>query len=303
MTSKQMTTAVIGLGEMGGRVAAAIAATGRPVAGFDPAQSARDAAAAAGVDVVATARDAVQSADVVVLSLPLPAHVAAFATENAGHCRSDALVVDLSTIDPETARTAAAALSPGAEYVDAPVLGRPDKCGVWTLAAGGPAGAVARVRELLEGPVARAVVHVGSVGAGSTVKLLNNLMFGAINTATAEALTTCAAAGVDPRAFVRTLDESDSAAMSNLFRELAPKMLDADFTPTFGLRLLHKDNRLAVALSEQLGCPTFIGSAVHQVNGLALAAGYGAEDTGAVHKLYGSLCPPTGSARKGGTDR
>ena len=291
MTNDGTKVAVIGLGAMGGRAAARLVAAGYPTAGFDPAESAAHAAENAGVQAAQDVAGALAGADVAILSLPLPAHVAGFAAEHAAAMAAGTTVVDVSTIDPVTAREAAETLGRhGVGYLDAPVLGRPEKCGAWTLAAGGPAETVERVRPMLEGVIARAVVHAGDVGAGSTVKLLNNLMFGAINAATAEVLTVCRAAGVDPDRFVEILAESNSAAMSNLFRELAPKLLADDFTPTFALRLLHKDNRLAVAMGEQLGCPTFLGSAVHQVNGLGLASGYGAQDTGAVIKVYQRLC-------------
>jgi len=241
--------------------------------------------------VVADVPSAVADATLVILSLPLPHDVADFASRHGDAVQAGATVVDLSTIDPATARGAAEVLRGNeAQYLDSPVLGRPEKCGAWTLAVGGDAKAIDGVRPLLQSTIARAVVRAGEVGAGSTVKLLNNLMFGTINAATAEILTTCRAAGVEPDKLVEILSESNSAAMSNLFRELAPKVLAADFTPTFALQLLHKDNRLANELSERLGCPTFVGNAVQQVNSLALARGYGREDTGSVLKIYQLLC-------------
>lgn len=287
MASTDTNVAVIGLGAMGGRVAARLAAAGHPTSGFDPSAQACDAATGVGVQTAPTVAAALAEADVIVLSLPMPAHVSSFADDHADAVRPAATVVDISTIDPTTARHVAEIFGKrGVGYVDAPVLGRPENCGKWMLAAGGDVDKVERLRPLLEGTIARAVAHAGDVGAGSTVKLLNNLMFGAINTVTAEVLTTCRAAGVDPQRFVEVLTESNSAAISNLFRELAPKLLADDFTPTFALRLLHKDNRLAVQLAEQLSCPTFIGSVVHQVNGLGLAHGHGDEDTGSVLKVY-----------------
>ncbi|MFA1545977.1 NAD-binding protein [Actinomadura chokoriensis] len=137
--------------------------------------------------------------------------------------------------------------------------------------------------------MAAAVVRIGEVGAGSVVKLLNNLMFGAINAVTAEALAICRAAGVDPEVFARTVADSGAATVSNLFRELAPKIVQGDHAPTFALALLEKDNRLALALARESGSPAFIATAVDQLNRLALFRGLGAEDTGAVHRLYAEL--------------
>lgn len=273
---------------MGGRVAVALAQAGHQVRGYDPAAAARDAAQAAGIDVRDDIAAALTGAEVVVLSLPRPEHVREAAagplSELAG-----AVVADLSTIDPGSARAAAEVLTAaGVSYVDAPVLGRPDKIGAWTLPAGGEPAAVEVVRALLEGPVAKAVPHVGEVGAGSTIKVLNNLMFGAINAVTAEVLHASAAAGVDPEVFVRTVADSGAATVSNLFREIAPKMVAGDYSPAFALDLLAKDNRLALELARQVGAPAPVAELVDTLNTAAAELGHGAQDTGVVLELYRS---------------
>jgi len=281
---------VIGLGAMGGRVAARLTAAGT-VHGYDRSEAALEAAAGHGVRRAASAEEVAELADVLVLSLPMPDDVVGTARDVlAARLRPGSVVVDLSTIDPASARAAAEAVAQaGAVYLDAPVLGRPDKVGNWTLVAGGDEAAVEQVRPLLEGTVARAVVRTGDVGSGSVVKLLNNLMFGAINAVTAEVLTTAKAAGVDPAEFARIVAESGAATVSNLFKELAPKIAAGDFAPAFALGLLEKDNRLAVALARETGTPAFIGTAVDQVNRLSLDRGLGGLDTGAVQRLYEDL--------------
>ncbi|MFC5752742.1 NAD(P)-dependent oxidoreductase [Actinomadura rugatobispora] len=293
------TIGVIGLGAMGGRAAVRLAAAA-PTHGHDLAPERVAAAAEAGVVPAGGAGEVAERADVLVLSLPGPDDVTGLAERVlAGRLRPGSVVVDISTIDPDGARAAARAVeAAGAAYLDAPVLGRPDKCGNWTLTAGGDPAAVERVRPLLEGTIARAVVRVGDVGAGSVVKLLNNLMFGAINAVTAEALALCGPAGVDPEVFARTVADSGAATVSNLFRELAPKIIAGDHTPAFALGLLEKDNRLALALARENGTPAFIATAVDQVNRLALYRGLGAADTGAVHRLYTELAaaPESGAA-------
>lgn len=287
------TTAVIGLGTMGGRVAARLAGeTGGQVRGYDPAPGACGAARAAGITVCDTAAEAVRDAGVVILSLPRPEHVLATVRGPLVDAAPGGVVVDLSTIDPDTARTAAAEL--GAHrvgYLDAPVLGRPDRCGQWTLAVGGPPAAVERVRPLLEAAVAKRVAHVGEVGAGSVVKLLNNMMFGAINAATAEAFNICRLSGVDPATFASVVADSGAATVSGLFRELARKLPAGDYEPTFALALLQKDNRLALQLARQAGSPAFVAGCVDELNTLTAARDWGGEDTGALYKLYQLLSP------------
>lgn len=280
--------AVIGLGTMGGRIAGSLGAAGHDVRGFDPSPGARQAAADSGVAVFDDADGAVRGAEVVVLSVPRPEHVLAAAQDAAAYERG-VVVADMSTIDPGTAKTASDLFAKaGVVYVDAPVLGRPDKIGNWTLPLGGPETAVERVREVLEGPVAAHAVRVGDVGAGHAVKVLNNLMFGAINAITAEALTVCEAAGVDPAVFVSTVADSGAATVSNLFREIAPKMIARDYEPAFSLGLLAKDNRLALDLARSVDAPTLLAEQIDRVNTLAMEQGLAQQDTGAVQEYYRS---------------
>ncbi len=279
--------AVLGLGTMGGHAAARLAATGATVTGYDPDVAAREAVAGAGVHVRDSADAAVREATVVVLSLPGPPEVAAAVAGPLEAARAGTAVVDLSTIDPDTARTAHATLQrTGVQYSDTPVLGRPDRCGHWTLPAGGDAETVERVRPLLEGSIAARVAHVGDAGAGSAVKLANNLMFGAINAVTVEAMNICRQSGVDPEVFATTVADSGAATVSPLFRELTRKLLAGDYAPTFALGLLRKDNRLALQLAHDTGSPAFMASGVDHLNTLAAAQGWAVEDTAAVDRLY-----------------
>lgn len=286
------TVAVIGLGLMGGAVADRLVAAGASVRGYDPSPTARERARAAGVAVFEAPSDPLEGADTIILSLPGPADVVRTAADVLDAAADGAVVVDLSTIDPDSARQAAALL-PGAVYVDAPVLGRSDKCGSWTLVAGGPAEAIDRVRPLLESSIARAMVRIGAVGSGSVVKLLNNLMFGAINAVTAEALQLSARAGVDPQLLAETIADSGAATVSGLFRELGQKIPAGDYSTSFALGLLHKDNRLALRMAESTGSPSFVAHCVDQVNTLAVDRGWGGEDTSAVHRLYELLSRPS----------
>src|SRR5699024_7278661 len=177
------------------------------------------------------------------------------------------IVVDLSTIDPDTARDAASTLAErGIVYMDSPVLGRPERCGSWTLVVGGPRAEFDFAAKLLKETIATRVVRVGDVGSGSVVKLLNNLMFGAINAVTAEALTLCEAQGVDSSEFVNAVAESGAATVSNLFKELAPRMVANDYNPTFSLDLLTKDNRLALKLARSRDMEAPVAATVTRIN-------------------------------------
>lgn len=282
--------AVIGLGTMGGRVAGKLAVAGHSVSGYDPSRPARDRVESDGVSTYDDETSAISDAGLIVLSLPRPEHVIGVAEGALTKAKPGSIVVDLSTIDPGSARTASSLLSQhGIVYVDAPVLGRPQNCGQWTLPAGGAEGAIETVRGVLEGVVAKTVVRVGDVGAGSVIKVLNNLMFGAINAVTVEVLNTCRLAGVDPETFVTTVADSGAATVSNLFRELGPKLVENDYEPAFSLALLSKDNKLAIDLEGQVGAPSFMASCVDQINTLAMNQGLGARDTGAIQEFYRSI--------------
>lgn len=156
------------------------------------------------------------------------------------------------------------------------------------MPVGGKLEALEVARPVLE-VLARTVTHVGGPGAGNAIKLLNNLMFGAINAITAEVFAAAALVGVSPRRFYETVANSGAATVSNLFRELGPKMLEDDFSPTFTVDLLHKDNKLAIEMLDDARASAVVGSAITVLNGLARASGYGGEDTSAVVKVYEKL--------------
>ena len=278
---------ILGLGTMGGRVAARAVDAGLAAVGYDPAPEARERAAAAGVAIADSAEECVAATPIVVVSVPNPEHVTELARGPLQQCVVGTTVVDLSTIDPTTAREAAAMLTPrDVTYLDAPVLGRPDKVGNWTLVAGGDSSAIEDVTPTLLRVAAAKVVRVGDTGAGSVVKLLNNLMFGAINAVTAEAIALCRDNNVDPSVFVETVADSGAATVSNLFRELAPRIVDGEDDPLFALDLLSKDNRLAAELAKASGSRAPIAEAVNALNAEAVALGFGSRDSGAVYRAY-----------------
>ncbi|WP_182111248.1 MULTISPECIES: NAD(P)-dependent oxidoreductase [unclassified Actinotalea] len=272
---------VVGLGAMGLPIARVLDG----VLAYDPDPGARDRAATAGVALAQDLADLVDRCDVVVLSLPTPDVVADVVAQVAASRRPAPTVLDTSTIDPATARRSDELLrAAGGRYADCPVLGRPEAVGRWTLAVGGDEDVLETARRALA-PVAARILLAGPVGAGQTIKLLNNLMLGTINAATAEVLLLAEAAGVDPGMFVDTLLDSGAASVSGLFRDVAPRAVAGDFSPTFSLHLMHKDNGLALRLADSLGVPLAVGPAAQHLNTMALAAGHGHEDSIAVLRV------------------
>ena len=288
-----MRVGLVGLGTMGGRIAAQLAAGGEDLVVWDAEPDLVDGVYAESPETI-TAADSPSavaiSADVVLLSLPAPPEVAQVVTGDAGLLAVEAprAICDLSTVDPDTTRALAArAGEAGAAYLDAPVLGRPPGCGSWTLPVGGSAQAVETVRPVLS-HLANRIVHVGDVGSGNALKLVNNLMLGAINGITVECLTMADRAGLDPQVLYDTIAESGAASVSNLFLEIGPKITAGDTSPQFTLDLLAKDNELALAMGRSVEMPLVVGGAVQTLNQLGRDRGLGGLDTSALTRLYAS---------------
>lgn len=273
---------------MGQRMAAALLSSGYELVVHDIDPTARERVAVLGAQVESTGRAVAEHASVVLLSLPLPSDVRAVVEGTDGllsAAPAPRLVIDLSTIDPETTQQLAeTAKHRGVEYLDAPVLGRPATCGQWTLAVGGYERALALAMPILKCLAAR-VVHVGPHGTGHILKLLNNLMFGAINAITSECMAGAQSLGLAPAVFYSTVVDSGAATVSNLLREIGPKMLDCDWTQTFTVELLEKDNRLAVEMLAHAGLEPLVGKATSELNRKGVAAGLATEDTAALVKV------------------
>jgi len=284
---------LIGIGTMGSRMCEALVSGGFTVIAWDIRSEAQEQARRSGAKVVASPAETARDTDIAILmSLPWPKDVEEVVTGSEGilaGARPGQVVVDLSTVDPMTTRRMAAASSPkGVGYIDAPVLGRPQGCGKWTLPCGGSEVDLKKVQPVLD-KLAKRVVHVGSAGSGNIVKLLNNLMFGAINSITAEVMAVCAKVGMNPRVFFDTVAGSGAATVSNLFLELGPQILAHNWEPKFSVDLLYKDNLLGIAMGQEHGAPMPISQAVHLLNEMARAKGYGQLDTCSIVRIYEDL--------------
>jgi 3-hydroxyisobutyrate dehydrogenase-like beta-hydroxyacid dehydrogenase len=281
-----MRVGLIGLGIMGSRFVSRLVAAGLTPLAYDVAPAARETAAARGADVRSSVAEVARSCDVLLTSLPMPADVEAVHREAAEAARAGQVFVDLSTIDPATARRIATLLAPrGVAFLDAPVSGglQGAEAGTLAIMVGGDAAALDRARPALA-PLAARVVHVGGVGAGSVVKLCNQLIVGAGTIAAMEAATFAARAGVDPALVLEVLSNSvgDSVVLRRSIRDF---VLKRDFTAQFALRLLAKDLRLYVAEAAAVGTPTPAGAPISALYEDALAAGLGGEDYAAILKL------------------
>jgi 3-hydroxyisobutyrate dehydrogenase-like beta-hydroxyacid dehydrogenase len=133
------------------------------------------------------------------------------------------------------------------------------------------------------------VIHVGPAGSGNIVKLLNNMMLGAISSITAEIFAICAKLGMNPRVFYETIANSGAASVSGLFKEMGVKILNRDFEPLFSIDLLHKDVALGIQMAKEAGVPVMVSESNQLLNEMAKLKGFGKEDTSSVIKVYEDL--------------
>jgi 3-hydroxyisobutyrate dehydrogenase-like beta-hydroxyacid dehydrogenase len=283
------TIAFLGLGTMGGAMARRLVQSGFGVTGYDVSFERCDAAARSGVTVAKSPAAAVDGAEIVLSSLPNPAAIRAayLGPEGAvSALRSGAILIDLSTIDPATWRdVAAAAKARGVEALGAPVSGGPAEAGSGRLVflVGGDPAVLERARPVLEALGAE-IHHLGPLGAGHIVKLVNNVMSMCNVAVAAEAMVLGVKAGMDPQRLFDVL--STSGGRSHHFLKRFPNVLAGDFTPHFSIALSRKDLSLALQMAETLGVPMLTASTVRQVYEAAAAQGLDTLDMAAVTTLY-----------------
>ncbi|CAL9670820.1 NAD(P)-dependent oxidoreductase [Streptomyces sp. enrichment culture] len=246
-------TAVVGLGSMGGAMAAALLRAGRQVRGFDPSPAARSAAREAGVETVDSV-DRLAGTPYVVLSLPSARVVES--TLPALLSRAGTLaVVDTTTSEPDTsAACAALAAERGVSFVDAPVSGGRTgaEAGRLTAFVGGTADALTAARPVLDVLTGGQYRHFGGPGAGNVVKLLNNVLAAVNLVAVGEALAVARAHGVDPAAAAAGI--SGASGGSRASAAMYPDwVLSGTYDSGFALGLMARDAALAVETAERRG--------------------------------------------------
>ncbi len=281
---------VVGLGNMGGRIAARIAAAGRTVAGYDTDAS---RAPALGIDAAASVATLVESADVVLLSLP-DSKVVEPVVEGPGGilaaARAGLVVVDLSTSNPSsTVRLAGVLAASGVALVDAGISGGAAAAekGTLTIMAGGDAEALEAVRGVLETFSTR-VVHMGASGSGHTTKLLNNFLNAVTLAATAEVMVAARLAELDLHRVLEVINSSSGVSFASLHR--FPHIIEGDYLEG-GLtsRLMMKDVTLYVDMLRELGAPSLNVGGPLASFGLALGLGYGDQISNRVVDAIGDV--------------
>ena len=286
-------TAFIGLGHMGGGMAANLVKAGVEVRAFDLSSLAVERAAAAGCARAASAAEAARDAEVVITMLPAGAHVrAVFAEAVFPNAAKDALLIDCSTIDVETARDLAAeALRLGFRFADAPVSGGTAGAGAGALTfMVGCAEADFAAIEPVLAPMAKAVIRAGEPGAGQAVKICNNMLLGISMLGVCEALNLAEALGLDAERFFEIASKSSGQCWSLTSYCPVPGLVPAapsnrDFEGGFSTAMMLKDLKLAQGAAAAARASTPMGAAAEALYALFERQGYADKDFSAVIKL------------------
>ena len=285
-----MKVGFLGLGIMGSRMAANLVRAGHEVTGWT--RTPGKAAAWAGQHGAAAAEtpaEAVRGADVVVSMVVDGAQVLALVGEAAGALGDGAVWADMSTIAPADVR--AAAELAGGRFLDAPVTGSSPRAeeGTLTIMAGGDAGDFERVRPLFD-VMGSTVLHVGPLGHGQAIKLVNNAV-AAVNAATlAQALAVGEGLGVDLEQLV-TVMAAGSGASAMLSLKARP-MLDRDYSPLFKLEHMLKDLRLCLEEGQAAGVPFPAAGLARELYTAAMGRGLAEQDFAAVMEPIRALAGP-----------
>lgn len=281
----ERTTAFIGLGVMGAPMARNLVRAGFDVVGYNRSAAKREALVEAGGRAASSVAQAVAEADVVITMLPDSPDVESVLLGEGGaleHMRPGSLLIDMSTIRPDTARAVAeAARARGIEALDAPVSGGEQGAveAKLSVMVGGEAGAFAAARPVLDA-LGATVVHVGPAGAGQTVKAANQLIVAGALQLVSEALVFLDAHGVDRVRAVEVL--SGGLAGSTVLDRKAASMLDRDFGPGFRVDLHHKDLGIVTSAAREAGVAIPLGALTASLMGSLRAQGHGSLDHSAL---------------------
>ncbi len=287
--------AFIGLGNMGGPMAANLLKAGHHVAVFDLVEKSIQTLTEQGAQRATSAAQAVENAEFVITMLPASKHVESLYLGDNGllkHCPPTALVIDCSTIAADSARRVAqAAANLGLSMIDAPVSGGTGGAiaGTLTFIVGGKAEDLARARALLE-KMGKNIFHAGSAGAGQVAKIANNMLLGIAMAGTAEALALGVANGLDPKVLSEIITKSSGCNWSIEKYNPWPGVMEnvpaaKGYAGGFGVDLMLKDLGLASEAAISTGSVIALGELARNLFALHSSQGSGQLDFSSIVNL------------------
>jgi 3-hydroxyisobutyrate dehydrogenase len=289
------TIGFIGLGNMGAPMAAHLVKAGHRVTGFDLVAIAVESLAAKGGTAAASAPAAAAGSEIVITMLPAGPQVRSVYLGDDGllaHARKDALLIDCSTIDVETARAvAAAAAEAGFDMLDAPVSGGVGgaEAATLTFMVGGEEAVFSRARPILEA-MGRTIVHAGPAGNGQAAKICNNMMLGVSMIAVCEAFSLAERLGLEAQTLFDISAKSSGQCWALTSYCPVPGPVPAspanrDYAPGFTAAMMLKDLRLAQQAAGASAAPTPLGAAAANLYQLFVDEGAGGRDFSAIYRF------------------
>ncbi|MFK5598171.1 3-hydroxyisobutyrate dehydrogenase [Methylobacterium sp. HMF5984] len=292
MTTRPQIIAFIGLGNMGGPMAANLVRAGHAVRGFDLAPASLEAARAEGVAVAGSVLEAVEGASAVVTMLPAGRHVVEVWSQVAGAVPAGTLLIDSSTVDVASAREAhALAEARSCAAIDAPVSGGTGgaKAGTLTFMAGGSEQAFAAAEPILK-RMGRSVFHCGAAGAGQAAKICNNMILGISMIGVCEAFALGEKLGLSQQALFDVASVSSGQCWSLTTYCPVPGPVptspaNTGYRPGFAAALMLKDLRLAQEAAGTAGAATPLGAEAERLYARFDAQGHGGQDFSAIVQM------------------
>ncbi|BCX19091.1 MAG: 3-hydroxyisobutyrate dehydrogenase [Geminicoccaceae bacterium] len=288
----------LGLGNMGGPMAANLVKAGHVVAGFDPVPEARARLESAGGEAAGTIAEAVAGAEIVLSMLPEGRHVREAYLGTGGVLDAAApgtLLIDCSTIDVATARAvAAAAAERGLSMLDAPVSGGVAGATAATLTfmVGGDEAAFDRARPILEA-MGKAVIHAGPSGNGQAAKICNNMMLGIQMISVCEAMALAEKLGLSHQTLFEIASKSSGQCWSLTSYCPVPGPVPASpanrgYKPGFTVAMMLKDLKLAQEAAQSVGARTPLGAEAYQLYNLFASEATRGLDFSAIMTMIGA---------------
>jgi 3-hydroxyisobutyrate dehydrogenase-like beta-hydroxyacid dehydrogenase len=288
-----MNVGFIGLGAMGAPMAERVVGAGfRTFTTFHKRRDAADALAARGASVLGSPAEVARAADAIITIVPADAELEDTVFGPSGVLKgfsAGKILIDMTTGTPGTLLKVAAAIgAAGGRVLDAPVSGGTAGAasGTLTIMAGGDAALLEECRPLLETMGSR-IVHVGPLGQGKVVKIVNQMMAAANLLAMGEAFALGVRCGADPQTLYDVI--KDSSGYSRMMDARLPFLMAGTFQPGFKLNLMKKDVNLALDSARAQSVPLLLTSAVGQIFAAASAAGDGDSDFAAAARFLADL--------------
>ncbi len=286
----------IGLGHMGAPMARNLLKAGHTLKVFDVVAESVKKFAELGCEAANSPANCAKDVELVITMLPSSPHVRAVYTADNGVLAGVAkgvLLIDSSTIDPQTAReVATAANKNGNPMVDAPVSGGTGgaEAGTLTFMVGGDMTEFVRAKPVLQA-MGKNIVHCGGAGNGQVAKICNNMMLAIEMIATAEGMALAAKLGMDPKIFAGIANTSSGRCWSSDTYNPYPGVLEnvpasRGYSGGFGADLMLKDLTLVTEAAKAAKQPVMLGAAAQQLYQMHSANGNGALDFSSIIKLY-----------------